>query len=106
MTRIEVQTDDLSSLSTSLGQFTNTGNDVRTSLGAITVQQTGHGGLADAVSGFVHDWEFSLKKIGENAAAMAAKLKQAAYGYNQTEDAISAAASGSAPPAPAAADTP
>ena len=96
MARFEVEPDDLSGLSNSLSQFSNAGNDASTALGAINQQHTGHAGLAGAVSSFVHDWDFSLKKIGENAAAISDKVGKAAQGYNQTEDAIAAAASGTA----------
>jgi hypothetical protein len=96
MGHLEVVPDDLSSLSSSLSQFSNAGNDASTALGAINQQHTGHAGLAGAVSSFVHDWDFSLKKIGENAAAIADKVDKAAQGYNMTEDAIVAAASGTA----------
>jgi hypothetical protein len=102
MSRFEVEPEELSSLATSLGQFASAGNDARAALGAVTQQQTGHAGLAEAVGGFVSDWEFALKKIGENAAAMANKVGVAGQGYQQTEDAITNAAAGSAPaPTPA-----
>lgn len=104
MERLEVQPEDLSSLSTSLSQFSNAGNDASTALGAINQQHTGHAGLASAVASFVHDWDFSLKKIGENAAAIADKVGKAAQGYTMTEDAIVAAASGTADPSTASPD--
>ncbi len=51
-------------------QFSSAGADAKAGLSGIGSAQAGHGGLADAVSHFVHAWDYSLKKIGENAAAM------------------------------------
>jgi hypothetical protein len=94
MGRIEVDPTELSGLATSLRQFSSAGDDTRTALGAVTTAQTGHGGLASAVGRFVSDWEFSLKKIGENAAAMSDKLAKSAEGYAMTDQAIGNVASG------------
>jgi uncharacterized protein YukE len=100
MSRIEVDYGELSGLATSLGQFATAGNDARSSLSAVKTAQTGHNGLTDAVGHFVAEWEFSLKKIGENAAAMADKLSKSAEGYRMTDDAIADAATGPAPESP------
>lgn len=105
MSHIEVEPEELTGLASSLNQFSSAGKDAGTALGAVTAQHTGHAGLADAVHGFVSDWEFSLTKIGENAAAMAGKVGQAGQGYQMTEDAIANAASGSAPAEQAPTDT-
>ncbi len=94
MGHIEVNPDELSSLSGSLHQFSSAGADAEAGLEGIGAGQTGHGGLADAVSHFVHAWDYSLKKIGENAAAMADKVGKAADGYRGTDQAIADAASG------------
>ena len=96
MSRIEVDPTELSELSGSLGQFASAGDDARNSLGAITAAQTGHHGLADAVGYFVAEWAYSLKKIGENAAAMADKLSKSAEGYRMTDQAIADATTGPA----------
>jgi hypothetical protein len=94
MGHIEVDPDELSGLSGSLKQFSTAGNDARGRLGAVGSGQTGHSGLADAVGHFVKEWEYSLKKIGENAAAMADKLGKSAEGYRTTDDGIADAAAG------------
>jgi hypothetical protein len=94
MDRIEVDPAELSGLSSSLAQFASAGEGARTSLGGVTTAHTGHGGLTDAVHHFADDWEYSLKKIGENAAAMADKLGKSAEGYRTTDQAIADAATG------------
>jgi hypothetical protein len=94
MGNIEVDPDELSGLSASLKQFSTAGNDARGRLGAVGAAQTGHNGLADAVGHFVKEWEYSLKKIGENAAAMADKVGKSADGYRTTDQGIADAAAG------------
>jgi hypothetical protein len=94
MSLIEVDPDELSGLSASLKQFSAAGNDARGRLGAVGTGQTGHNGLAAAVDHFVKEWEYSLKKIGENAAAMADKLGKSADGYRTTDQGIADAAAG------------
>ncbi|MEN3358607.1 MAG: Excreted virulence factor EspC, type diderm [Mycobacteriales bacterium] len=95
MGRIEVDPAELSGLSGSLKQFSAAGNDAHGRLGGVGSAQTGHNGLADAVGHFVKEWEYSLKKIGENAAAMADKLGKSADGYRTTDQGIADAATGS-----------
>ena len=94
MGHIEVNPDELSSLAGSLNQFSSAGADAKAGLSGIGSAHTGHGGLADAVSHFVHAWDYSLKKIGENAAAMGDKVGKAGEGYRTTDQAIADAASG------------
>jgi Excreted virulence factor EspC, type VII ESX diderm len=94
MGHIEVNPDELSSLASGLHQFSSAGAEAKAGLTGIGSAQTGHGGLADAVSDFVHAWDYSLKKIGENAAAMADKVGKAGDGYRGTDRAIADAASG------------
>jgi hypothetical protein len=94
MGRIEVEPAELSGLAGSLKQFASAGNDARDRLGAVGEAQTGHGGLAGAVGHFVKEWDYSLKKIGESAAAMADKLSKSADGYHTTDQGIADAASG------------
>lgn len=94
MGHIEVDPDELSGLSGSLKQFASAGNDARGRLGSVGSAQTGHNGLADAVGHFVKEWEYSLKKIGENAAAMADKVGKSADGYRTTDQGIADAAAG------------
>jgi hypothetical protein len=91
---IKVDPTELSGLSSGLKQFSTEGNGARDKLGGIGTGQTGHGGLADAVGHFVKEWEYSLKKIGENAAAMADKLGRSADGYSTTDEGIADAAAG------------
>jgi hypothetical protein len=94
MGRIEVDPSELSGLSGSLKQFASAGSDTRGQLGQVGSAQTGHNGLADAVGHFCKEWEYSLKKIGENAAAMADKLGKSADGYTTTDQGIADAAAG------------
>ncbi len=94
MGHIEVNPDELSSLATGLHQFASSGADAKAGLSGIGAAQAGHAGLADAVSHFLHAWDYSLKKIGENAAAMADKVGKAGEGYRGTDQAIADAASG------------
>jgi hypothetical protein len=94
MRHIEVNPDELSSLSRSLTRFSTAGADAKAGLHGLGAGQTGQAGLADAVSHFVDAWDYSLKKIGENAAAMSDKLAKAADGYRGTDKAIADAASG------------
>jgi hypothetical protein len=94
MSRIEVDPSELSNIAGSLKEFASAGNDARDRLGAVGEPQAGHRGLADAVGHFVKEWEYSLKKIGENAAAMADKLSTSAEGYSTTDQGIADAASG------------
>jgi hypothetical protein len=96
VSRIEVDPAELSELAGSLGQFASAGDDARTSLDAVTTTQTGHQGLSDAVGHFVAEWAYSLRKIGENAAAMADKLGKSAEGYRMTDQAVADAATGPA----------
>jgi hypothetical protein len=98
MGRIEANPDELSGLSGSLKQFSSAGNQARDRLGGVGSAHTGHAGLADALGHFVKQWDYSLKKIGENAAAMADKLGKSGQAYHETEQGIADAASGSAPP--------
>jgi hypothetical protein len=99
MGRIEVDPGELSGLSGSLKQFSSAGNQARDRLGAVGSAHTGHAGLADALGHFTKQWEYSLKKIGENASAMADKLGKSAQGYQETDQGIADAAAGGSPPA-------
>ena len=56
--------------------------------------QTGDGELSSAVHHFKDKWEYSLKKIGETAQAVAEKATAAADGYQQTDQAVADAAAG------------
>jgi hypothetical protein len=94
MGRIEVDPDELSGLSGSLKEFSSAGNQARDRLGGVGSAHTGHGGLADAIGHFVKEWEYSLKKIGENAAAMSDKVGKSAEGYRETDQGIADAAAG------------
>lgn len=94
MGRIEVNPEELSGLSGSLKEFSSAGNEARDRLGGVNGAHTGHAGLADAVGHFVKEWEYSLKKIGENAAAMADKVGKSAEGYRTTDQGIADAAAG------------
>jgi hypothetical protein len=93
--RIEVDPDELIRLSGSLREFASAKDGTRDRLRGVGSAQAGHGGLADAVSHFVDEWDYSLKKIGENAAAMADKLSKSGEGYRTTDQAIADAAAGS-----------
>jgi hypothetical protein len=94
MGHIEVNPDELSILARSLNQFSSAGADAKAGLAGIGSGQTGHPGLAGAVSDFLHAWDYSLKKIGDNAAAMADKVGKAGEGYRTTDQAIADAAAG------------
>ena len=67
------------------GQLTSIGERVS---GA----QSGLDGLGDGQTG--DKWEYSLKKIGETAQAVAEKATAAADGYQQTDQAVADAAAG------------
>ena len=56
--------------------------------------QTGDGELSSAVHHFRDKWEYSLKKIGETAQAVAEKVTAAADGYEKTDQAVADAAAG------------
>ncbi|MFL6127883.1 MAG: hypothetical protein ACJ73E_02315 [Mycobacteriales bacterium] len=56
--------------------------------------QTGDGELASALHHFRDGWDYSLKKIGETARAVADKATVAAAGYEQTDRAVADAAAG------------
>jgi len=79
------------------GQLTSIGDTVsgaQDGLDGLGDSQTGDGDLASAVHHFKDKWEYSLKKIGETAQAVAEKTQAAADGYGQTEQAIADAAAG------------
>ena len=81
----------LSSQLTSIGQTVSGAQDGLDGLGD---GQTGDGELSSAVRHFRDKWEYSLKKIGETAQAVAEKATAAADGYEQTDRAVADAAAG------------
>ncbi len=90
----EVEVGTLVALSgqlTSIGQTVSGAQDGLEGLGDA---QTGDGGLSSAVHHFRDKWEYSLKKIGETAQAVAEKTQAAADGYQQTDAAVADAAAG------------
>ena len=76
---------------TSIGERVSTAQDGLSGLGD---GQTGDGDLTSAVHHFTDKWEYSLKKIGETAQAVAEKVTAAAGGYEQVDTAIADAAAG------------
>lgn len=76
---------------TSIGETVGTAQDGMDGLGD---GQTGDGDLSSAVHHFKDKWEYSLKKIGETAQAVAEKVTAAADGYQQTDQAVADAAAG------------
>ena len=81
----------LSGQLTSIGQTVSGAQDGLDGLGD---GQTGDGDLSSAVHHFRDKWEYSLKKIGETAQAVAEKATAAADGYQQTDQAVADAAAG------------
>ena len=79
------------------GQLNATGERVSSTQGGLDGLgdgQTGDGELSSAVHHFKDKWEYSLKKIGETAQAVAEKATAAADGYQQTDQAVADAAAG------------
>jgi hypothetical protein len=79
------------------GQLTSIGETVagaQDGLDGLGTGQTGDGELASAVHHFRDKWEYSLKKIGETAKAVAEKTTAAADGYQQVDQAVADAAAG------------
>jgi hypothetical protein len=79
------------------GQLTSIGERVSGAQGGLDGLgdgQTGDGDLSSAVHHFRDKWEYSLKKIGETAQAVAEKATAAADGYEQTDRAVADAAAG------------
>ena len=81
----------LSTQLTSIGERVSTAQDGLDGLGD---GHTGDGDLTSAVHHFKDKWEYSLKKIGETATAVAEKVTAAADGYDQTDQAVADAAAG------------
>jgi Excreted virulence factor EspC, type VII ESX diderm len=94
MTTFSVQTDELRRLAANLATFHSQLGHVTNGLSGLGEAQTGHPGLASAVSGFVDHWHYALGKIDEHAKAVEDRLKQAAEIYTAADDGIAHAAGG------------
>jgi uncharacterized protein YukE len=89
-----VEVGTLRSLSGQLQSIGETVSGAQDGLDGLGNGHTGDGQLSSAVHHFKDKWEYSLKKIGETAQAVAEKTRSAADGYHQTDQAIADAAAG------------
>lgn len=89
-----VEVGTLRALSSQLSSIGQTVSGAQDGLDGLGDGQTGDGELSSAVHHFKDKWEYSLKKIGETAQAVAEKATAAADGYQQTDQAVADAAAG------------
>jgi hypothetical protein len=94
MAKIEVQTDQLGSLSRDLKSVGQTVATARQGLDGVTSAHTGDGDLAAALRDFTDKWKYSLEKIAKKADDVGGAVDSAASGYSQTERGIADAAAG------------
>jgi hypothetical protein len=94
MPTFSVRTDELRRLAANLGTFHSQLGHVTSGLSGLGEAQTGHAGLASAVSDFVDHWRYALGKIDEHAKGVEDRLNQAGEIYQAADDGIAHAAGG------------
>jgi hypothetical protein len=90
----EVTPEGLHTLAGQLRSVGETVSSTRRGLDRLGPSETGDDDLAKAVSHFSEEWKYSLKKIGETAAAVGGQLDGGATAYAANDQAIADALAG------------
>jgi hypothetical protein len=88
MAEFQVTPQDVRQLAHDLERFGDRGGETKAALDNVGEGATGHEGLADAVSKFTDNWDYSIKKIAEKAAAISGKVGAAADMYQETDTTV------------------
>jgi hypothetical protein len=94
MPGFEVQTDTLTSVAARVGDVADRLTAASGRVSRMDAAATGHEGLADALSHFADEWDYSLGKIREHAEGVRDMLGRSAEAYVTTDSGIADAAGG------------